>query len=233
MKHSFLLSLRCAFFFKEPIIRPDQSFYELTRILPVFDTMPQMNSLPQGINIDNFPLMKLSSSSGIFNLDISHRRMDLFINLNDNIDRFQYEVIHAEFLNMANIINNYIGDNTRVILERLGVVVEYFVSTNLPVEVVKKASGLRTGDDIYEAGVRLNYRRNYCGIKCNDVLSCETGAFKYMNEKISGTLFVRDVNTTVEDTQQLTSDDIAALLFEFKNKLSEQSFEGFIENGKY
>ena len=194
------LGFRTAFFFGHPVQRPDKIFLNLSSSIPEFDAMPSIQPLPEGIQSDNFPIVRLRSESNIFHCEISQSRIDFIIRLEDKFESFNYNAIYSEYKRLSIELLKYLTTQTTIPVSRTGLVVSCFVgkdSPSLAVSLVEQCTGSSHDEDAIELSVRSNRRHFVNDVPCNDIRLFEVAQIQSNGNRLGGVILERDINTAV------------------------------------
>ncbi|MGR5142067.1 hypothetical protein ACQKPX_10360 [Photobacterium sp. DNB23_23_1] len=217
---SNILKFQIALFFSEVLTRPDRDFYNLDRTIDAFDTMPVMQPLPTGVEIDNYPVIKFTSKNGLFQCDVSQTRIDFYINHAACFGQYKFDVLHSEFRKYANALIEYVYNETTVRISRAGVVGDFGYFDSNPIKLLQDSQMKSTNDETVELQIRRNTPREYAGLYCNDIVNLSNGGYLLNNTLHPAIIIQKDINhrvdgkpmpLDVESLKQMVNQSIALL----------------------
>ncbi len=219
-----IIGLRTAFFFNHEIERPDKYFWGLSDLIPEFDMMPSIQPLPDGIKTNGIPLMTFKSQSGVFTCEIKLDRLDLLIRLENHFGVYGYEQIFSTYKQISKKLADYITSHPSITIKRMGVVGDYLIPTNEPIEHLHRMKNLPIEEDVIEFALRTNKRKQYADLQCNDILIYEVVQLLLNNSNIiNGVVLSRDINNVPADA--LSSEKMFKFLEQGQEQLSEVRFK--------
>ncbi|MDO6543483.1 hypothetical protein [Photobacterium sanguinicancri] len=222
---SNVMQFQLALFFTEEQLRPDRDFYRLDEKIDVFDLMPTIQPLPEGITVDNYPLMKFSSTNQLFTCDISQTRLDLYLNNHTNPELFKYSNLHAEFRKHSLAIIDYVYNMTNVKIMRAGVVADYASFCSNPAEKIGSTLLKRYKPGSVEISVRQNIPITLDGIDCNNLYDIRCGGLIFNKTQHPAVMIQRDINHRVFDKScPISEDNLKRMVSTSINELTEDTF---------
>lgn len=208
-KHA--LGFRAVFFFSNIVERPDSVFFGLSSKIAEFDLMPTMQPLPPGIESDDFPLVIFRSNSGMFHLEISRKRLDFFIRLENHLQTIDYDTIYKTFTRISTEILNYINTETQTPIYRLGLIADCFVeypTSSAASMAIQQTIGANIDPELVEVTHRTNRQKKYNNILCNDIQVMNVAQINSNTSSRGGVIFSRDINNAILGNQVQTLDTI-------------------------
>ena len=202
------VSFQIAFFFLDPVARPDQLGLRINaRLNNMFDRIPKINDLPMDAPRD-IPVVQMTSSTTDSRCNISRGRTDFFINpevlskkslakfITEN-ERLIFDFIEAVF-------------DEGIAVNRVGLVLSAFEKKEDASEYVIEKYFFNRFTKVSEAYLRINRMEKIDKLNINNIIEVSDGILK--NEKLGindrGIVFKRDINSNIRENVALSTGQI-------------------------
>jgi hypothetical protein len=220
-----ILNLQFAFFLRDIVDRPDIDFGDLnTKLLNIFDAMPQMIPTPRELPPE-VPVIILRSSNGTYGCNISRSRIDF------TLSRIDEEKSNADLLKDFNAkvsgLIKYILEKQEII--RFGMVARYFHKENMAIRTLRNKYFTNAVDGSEELSLRFNKKSEAFGYKINDIV--EVSAVDAVTNGVSekGILLVRDINNNPKAGSHFDYSSLLKLSEKYAPRLSEAEIERLVK----
>lgn len=225
-----LLSVQIALFLNGLTVRADIFAENINKKLnDMFDAMPVCLDLPVEAPID-MPIVHRKGTNTLHTLTVARSRCDLCLILNSNDDELKqfkekYNHVIVEFVNAV---------LEQCTVNRVGIVYNGFERLEMPCKyIVEKYfnSRVKIGDEI---SFRINNIQEVKNIKINNVFNVSNFIKVDEDEKESGVLVTRDINSVTENNVlvEINDKDIINILKYSYTFLTNEKF-GEIKNDRY
>lgn len=221
-----LINLQVALFTTDLISRPDLLFNNINdKLGGIFDSMPMILNLPLDVPAE-IPVVQAKSSNDIFAMNVSRKRVDLFINPK-NEDTYKYIDFEKKY---GGIIEKYWRNIAKSYeLCRIGIVATLFMEHNDNINAIysKYLKGeMRPGT--IEVTLRTNYQSLIRNIVCNNIFEVQAATLNIGDNAAKGVLVKMDTNNTVEHNSTLPPETISEIIKCALNKIKNNSIKGII-----
>ena len=220
-----ILNLQFAIFLKDIVDRPDVEFGDLnSRLLNIFDAMPQMIPIPRELPPE-VPAIILRSSDGVYGCNLSRSRIDF--TLSRASDEKSNNDLLKDFNAKASGLIAYILDKKEIV--RFGMVARYFHKDNLAVRTLRNKYFTNIVEGSEELSLRFNKQNDSFGFRINDIV--EVSAVDAITDGVSekGILVIRDINNNPKVGSHLDFSTLKKLSENYAPKLSESEIERLIK----
>ena len=221
-----LINLQVALFTTDLISRPDLLFNTINdKLGSIFDSMPMILNLPLDVPSE-IPLVQAKSSDDIFAMNVSRKRVDLFVNFKYE-NTYKYVDFEKKY---SGIIEKYwrnVAKSYR--LSRIGIVETLFMENNDNIKAIysKYLKGEMLPGTI-EVTFRTNNQSLIRNIACNNIFEIQAATLNIGNKSVNGVLVKMDTNNTVEDNSVLSPEIISEIIKCALNKIKNNNIKGII-----
>lgn len=220
-----IISLQFAYFLRDIVERPDLEFSSLnSKMLNVFDAMPQILPIPRELPTD-VPVMVLKSSSGEYSCNISRSRIDFFYNRID--ESKSNTAILSDFNAKVSGLTSVITSKQEV--TRFGMVARYFHHDNTAIHTIRKKFFTSSVDGAEELGLRMNKPAESHGFKINDIIEVNAAEMQFNGRTHKGVLVQRDINNNAKQSTPLNSEVLKEISLKFATRIAETEIERLIK----
>ena len=221
-----LISLQVALFTNDLISRPDLLFnYINDKLGSMFDSMPMILNLPLDAPAE-IPIVQAKTSNDVFVMNVSRKRVDLFINPKFE-DTYKYTEFEKKY---GGIIEKYWRNIAKSYeLCRIGIIATLFKEENDNIKAIhsKYLKGEMIPGTI-EVSFRTNNQTLIRNLVCNNIFEIQAATLNAGNKSTKGVLVKMDTNNTVENNFILPPDIISEIIKCALNKIKNNSIKGII-----
>jgi hypothetical protein len=224
MKEEILINTQLALFFEQQIPRPDELIQGFNQQMNnIFDKIPNIMPIPDGLNIPDVPIVQLMSKSNVHNCNIAMGRVDFF---HTGINKQKFSDIKDIFLVETEKLYSFFSQKTPI--KRIGFVTRFFFEdpekSRATATLLNESFKNLFGSEILDTSIKFVTRINILDFEVNNATFVNSYTAKLPNilEKAGGILVTRDFSTNpMQDySKKFDSDGIKKILTESHTKFN-------------
>lgn len=222
MENFELVNTQLAIFFKEDLVRPDETFHKLNEYFDGIFKVPVILPIPTGDQYGSVPVVQVSSDDSLKTLTIARKRSDLILELQK--DAPQSTVVEEEKMKELIKFFSFFKREVGVSPKRIGFVSRFFFRTSkengnkMISNIIDPGfRDIFKGSEIRQASVQYATVGDFKNVYFNNRIVIEAGILKRDNKEVGfdGLVVLRDFNTLPEnDYSQLKPDDVSLFIKE-------------------
>ncbi|HBB49296.1 TPA: hypothetical protein DEQ22_00940 [Candidatus Nomurabacteria bacterium] len=203
MPEEIFVNSQTVIFFQQTLAKPEKIWSELSDKFPnIFDQPPLILPIPNQSEISQVPVVQISSSNGVYRINISRKRVDFFV-AGEGKQKFSDK--KDSILEKSVILFNFFKNLTKV--SRIAFIVRNFIEEDNAVKVLSNLllpgfTSLYEGD-VFDSHIRYTTRHDFEAFKINNYSLVEKSEVNInINntiKKSTGILITRDFNTIPEN----------------------------------
>jgi len=226
MKSEIIINTQLALFFKQPIIKPEENWQSFNdKMESIFDATPIIFPVPNKSELNDVPIVQMSSLDKIYSCNMARSRVDFFISGSDSSKK--YPDIKNDLLLKIKTYISFFSEKSEI--RKIGFVGRFFVKDE---NRGKTIAAILNNDftELHEGTTEEAYIRYVSKIdiekyKVNNFTSVEKFSANISNieDNIKGVLITRDFNTIPKTEDEFNEEKIKSFIekAEEKFKLAE------------
>lgn len=220
MKEEIIINTQLALFFKQPIMKPEESWQPLNDEMGnIFDATPIIFPVPDKPELYDVPIVQMNSSNKVYSCNMARNRVDFFI---AGVSDQKYSDIKDDLSEKSKKYFSFFSNEHGI--KKIGFVGKFFVKDEDHKKTIAtllndKFTNLHKGT-IEEAYIRYVSKINIEGYEVNNFTSIE----KYLanisdvGNNIKGVLITRDFNTIPKPEDEFDEDKIESFIEKAEEK---------------